>query len=73
MGSYIKIVATYVLKLTNADWVGSPSNRRSTTSYCSFRGENLLTSKSTKQAVVIVKSTIEAKYQSIPHNVCKLI
>jgi hypothetical protein len=28
---------------TNANWAGSPSDRKSTTSYCTFIGGNLVT------------------------------
>jgi len=37
---------------TGADWVESPSNRKSTTRYCAFLGANLITWKSKKQIVV---------------------
>jgi hypothetical protein len=33
----------WVEGFTDADWVGSPSNRRSTTRYCTFLGGNLVT------------------------------
>lgn len=37
---------------TDADWVGSSSDRRSTTGYCIFLGSNLVTWKIKKQTVV---------------------
>ena len=33
---------------TNADWAGSPSDRKSTTGYCTFLGGNLITWRSKK-------------------------
>ena len=37
---------------TDADYVGSKSDRRSTSSFCTFRGDHLISWKSKKQAVV---------------------
>ena len=36
----------------DADWAGSITDRRSTSSYCTFLGGNLLTWRSKKQSVV---------------------
>jgi hypothetical protein len=38
-----------VESFTDVDWAGSPTNRRSTTGYCTFLGGNLVTWKSKKQ------------------------
>jgi len=48
-----------ISSITDADWAGSPSDRRSTTGYCTFMGGNLVTYKSKKQTVV-ARSSAEA-------------
>lgn len=52
---------TEITGYTDADWVGSPTDRRSTTGYCTFVGGNLVTCKSKKQNVV-AHSSAEAEY-----------
>ncbi|XP_059638936.1 uncharacterized mitochondrial protein AtMg00810-like [Cornus florida] len=56
---------------TDADWVDSPSDRWSTTGYCTFIGGNLVTWRSKKQSVV-VRSSAEAEYRAIAHTACEL-
>ena len=46
---------------TDADYVGSVVDRRSTTGYCTFLGGNLVTWKSKKQSVV-ARSSAEAEF-----------
>jgi hypothetical protein len=56
---------------TDADWAGSPSDRKSTTSYCTFIGGNLVTWRSKKQSVV-ARSSAEAEYRAMAHTICEL-
>ncbi|MCR2847942.1 hypothetical protein KN825_15305, partial [Weizmannia coagulans] len=49
----------YLKIFTDADWAGSPVDRRSTSGYCSFLWGNLVTWRSKKQAVV-ARSSAEA-------------
>ena len=43
----------------DADWVGDPTNRRSTTGYCFILGDSLISWRSKKRTVV-ARSSIEA-------------
>ena len=56
----------------DADYAGSPIDRRSTSRYCTFLGGNLVTWKSKKQNVV-ARSSAEAEFRAMAQGVCELL
>ena len=55
---------------SDADWVRSILDRRSTSGYCSFVWGNLVTWCSKKQSVVS-KSSVEAEFRALAHGFCE--
>ncbi|GJV03596.1 ribonuclease H-like domain-containing protein [Tanacetum coccineum] len=54
----------------DADWAGCPSTRRSTSSYCVFLGDNLLSWPS-KRKQTLSRSSAEAEYRGIANVVAE--
>uniref|UniRef100_A0A2N9EWH5 Reverse transcriptase Ty1/copia-type domain-containing protein n=1 Tax=Fagus sylvatica TaxID=28930 RepID=A0A2N9EWH5_FAGSY len=57
---------------TDVDWVGSITDRKSTSGYFTFVGGNLVTWRSKKQNVV-ARSSAEAEYRAVSHGLCELL
>lgn len=55
---------------TDADWAGSPIDRRSMSGYCSYLWGNLVTWRSKKQQVV-ARSSAEAELRALAQGVCE--
>ncbi|XP_039166828.1 uncharacterized mitochondrial protein AtMg00810-like [Eucalyptus grandis] len=55
---------------TDADWVGSLMDQRSTTGYCTFVWGNMVTWRSKKQPVV-ARSSAEAEVRAMCQGICE--
>ncbi|XP_019196304.1 PREDICTED: uncharacterized protein LOC109190284 [Ipomoea nil] len=56
----------------DADWAGSPSDRKSMTGYCVFVGGNLVSWKNKKQNVVS-RSSAESEYRAMAHVASEIV
>ena len=57
---------------SDADWVGDPTDRRSTTSYCFLLGFSLISWRSKKQTHV-TRSSTEAEYHALADTTSELL
>ncbi|GKC17162.1 ribonuclease H-like domain-containing protein [Tanacetum coccineum] len=61
---------TDLVAYSDADWAGCPTTRRSTSGYCVFLGNNLL-SWSAKHQPTLSRSSAEAKYRGVANAVAE--
>ena len=69
---YKKHGHTIIECFLDADRVGSKEERRSTSGYCVFDGENPISWKSKKQSVVS-RSSAESKHRAMAQSVCEIM
>ncbi|XP_021317661.1 uncharacterized protein LOC110435888 [Sorghum bicolor] len=59
-----------VTAYSDADWAGCPDSRRSTSRYCVYLGDNLV-SWSSKRQTTVSRSSAEAEYRAVAHAVAE--
>nr|XP_020150416.1 uncharacterized mitochondrial protein AtMg00810-like [Aegilops tauschii subsp. strangulata] len=67
-----KSKSTLVSAFSNADWAGSPDDRRPTGGFAVYFGDNLVSWSARKQAIVSMSST-EAEYKSLANATAEII
>ncbi|KAK9050835.1 hypothetical protein SSX86_030191 [Deinandra increscens subsp. villosa] len=60
-----------LVSYTDADWAGCPDTRRSTSGYCVYLGDNIL-SWSSKRQTTLSRSSAEAEYRGVANVVSEL-
>ena len=61
-----------LIGFSDVNYAGNKGDRKSTSSYCTFVGGNLVTWKSKKQ-IVVSRSSVEAEYCAMAHTTSELI
>ncbi|XP_051219986.1 uncharacterized mitochondrial protein AtMg00810-like [Lolium perenne] len=62
--------STTLTAYSDADWAGCPDSRRSTSGYCVYYGDNLISCPSRRQTTVS-RSSAEAEYRAVAHAVAE--
>ncbi|GJS29007.1 ribonuclease H-like domain-containing protein [Tanacetum coccineum] len=68
--SYFPPFTTNLVAYSDADWAGCPTTRRSTSGYCVFLGNNLLSWPSKRQ-LTLSRSSAEAEYRGVANDVAE--
>ncbi|GJV27968.1 ribonuclease H-like domain-containing protein [Tanacetum coccineum] len=66
----LRSTTSQLIAYSDADWAGCPATRRSTSGYCVFLGDNLLTWSSKRQDTLSLSSA-EAEYRGVANAVAK--
>ncbi|XP_019051688.1 PREDICTED: uncharacterized protein LOC109114072 [Nelumbo nucifera] len=69
---YSSYFSLHLIAYSDVDWAGDPTDRRSTTGYCFFLGDSLISWCSNKQTVVSRSST-EAEYRVLADTTSELL
>jgi hypothetical protein len=73
LGLHLRASPTLDLRaFTDADWAGCPDTRRSTSGYCIYLGDALVSWSSKRQAIVSRSST-EAEYRAIANAIAECV
>ncbi|GKB56840.1 ribonuclease H-like domain-containing protein [Tanacetum coccineum] len=65
-----RTTTSQLIAYSDADWAGCPATRRSTSGYCVFLGDNLLTWSSKRQDT-LSRSSAEAEYRGVANAVAE--
>lgn len=71
-GLFFKKIETNIKVFTNTDWANSVEDRRSTTGYCTFIFENLVTWQSKKQNIV-ARNNGEIEFKEVVQGICEAL
>ena len=64
--------STEIIAYSDADWAGCPDTRRSTSGYCVYLGDTLVSWSSKRQAIVS-RSSAEAEYRAVANAVADCV
>jgi hypothetical protein len=72
-GLHYSTASSLILRAySDADWAGDPSDRRSTTGFCIFLGDSLISWRSKKQTLT-ARSSTEAEYRALADTTSEIL